>query len=368
MARRKKKQQIVIPTKLLIALIIIAVIIVVVCMCIPSVRQKVLEIASVYIGFEDENTSTNSPSGKEDKNKTDKINDGTEDCLAYVTIIDVDQGDAIYVLFPDGKDMLIDGGKGDKNEKAKLMTYLENTVTDGFIDYVFLTHTDKDHCGGLDDVFKTYDVGAVYMPYITASYGQENAAYIQGTCSTKTYYDFYTAATTETYVKDGQEYECEVNYNIGNFTISGENYSFDVYGKEQSEYEAYYYKSSKLDPNDYSPIVICEIYGVKICFTGDAHEGVEDDFIKNYKGDSDVDILKVGHHGSKYSSDTDFLEFLSPEYALISVGAVNDYNHPNPEALQRLEQEDITVYRTDEKGDIKVKIYDGTFSFEFAGE
>ena len=371
--KKKKKNQIQIPIKYLIVLVIIVAVILIICLCIPNVRTKLFEIASNFIEIETEDNNMSGGSGESSNTQsgsqggTSKFNSNEDgDMLAFITMIDVGQGDAIYIALPDGKDMLIDGGKNNNDAETLLMNYLQATVTDGFIDYVMLTHTDEDHCGGLDKVFAQFDVGAVYMPYISASYGQDGAAYIKGTCSTKVYYDFYTAAIGETYEKDGQTVSCAVNYNVDNFKIEGENYSFDVYCKPQSEYEQYFYKSGSIDPNDFSPIMFLDVCGIKICFTGDANFGVEDDVMAKIAHNVDVDILKIGHHGSKTSTDTDFIQFLTPEYGIVSAGEGNKYGHPTPEALQRLEAENVTVYRTDISGDITVKIYDDSYSFAFS--
>jgi competence protein ComEC len=92
---------------------------------------------------------------------------------------------------------------------------------------------------------------------------------------------------------------------------------------------------------------------LSILFTGDLPEMIEKNLVQE-KVDLSSDILKVGHHGSKYSSSEDFLRAVSPKFATISVGAENSYGHPNYIILKRLENLGIKYLRTDESGDIVV--------------
>ena len=110
--------------------------------------------------------------------------------------------------------------------------------------------------------------------------------------------------------------------------------------------------------NDNS-LVLKVIYGeISFLFTGDISEMVEEDLL-NSDIELKSDVLKVAHHGSKTSSDLDFLKTVSPDYAVISVGADNSYNHPNGAIITRLESLDAEVYRTDNNGSITFYIEDG---------
>ena len=94
---------------------------------------------------------------------------------------------------------------------------------------------------------------------------------------------------------------------------------------------------------------------------GDAGVGVEEDLIKKYNL-QDIDVLKVGHHGSKTSSGKEFINEVNPKYSVISVGKNNRYGHPNKEVLENLEQSKI--YRTDQDGSIMFKINNNKLTIE----
>ena len=105
--------------------------------------------------------------------------------------------------------------------------------------------------------------------------------------------------------------------------------------------------------NDNSNVIYTELNGYKFMFMGDAGIEVEEDLIKKYNL-QDIDVLKVGHHGSKTSSSIEFINEINPKYSIISVGKNNRYGHPNKEVLESLKESKI--YRTDEDGSIMFKI------------
>ena len=107
------------------------------------------------------------------------------------------------------------------------------------------------------------------------------------------------------------------------------------------------------DENDSSNVIYTEINGYKLLFMGDAGIKVEENIIKQYNLEN-IDILKVGHHGSKTSSSKRFIDYIKPKYSIISVGKNNMYGHPNNSVLNNLEHSKI--YRTDEYGSIMFKI------------
>ena len=108
--------------------------------------------------------------------------------------------------------------------------------------------------------------------------------------------------------------------------------------------------------NDNSNVIYSEINGYKILLMGDASYIKENDILEKYNI-SDIDILKVGHHGSKTSSGENFINRINPKYSIISVGKNNRYGHPNKEVLNILDKSKI--YRTDEDGSIMMKIKNG---------
>jgi len=105
--------------------------------------------------------------------------------------------------------------------------------------------------------------------------------------------------------------------------------------------------------NDNSNVIYTELNNYKFLFMGDTGVEVEEDLIEKYNL-QDIDVLKVGHHGSKTSSSKNFIDEINPKYSIVSVGKNNRYGHPNKEVLNNLE--DSTVYRTDQDGSIMFKI------------
>ena len=104
--------------------------------------------------------------------------------------------------------------------------------------------------------------------------------------------------------------------------------------------------------NDNSSVIYTELNNHKFIFNGDAGGEVEKDFIEKYKL-QDIDVLKVGHHGSKTNSSEEFIGEIKPKYSVISVGKNNRYGYPNQEVLDNLKNSKI--YRTDQDGSIEIK-------------
>ena len=113
--------------------------------------------------------------------------------------------------------------------------------------------------------------------------------------------------------------------------------------------------------NDNSSVIYTELNNYKFLFMGDAGIEVEEDIIEKYNL-SDIDVLKVGHHGSKTSSSKEFINEVNPKYSIISVGKNNRYGHPNDSVLDNLE--DSKIYRTDEDGSIMFKIKNNKLKIE----
>ena len=113
--------------------------------------------------------------------------------------------------------------------------------------------------------------------------------------------------------------------------------------------------------NDNSSVIYTELNNYKFLFMGDAGVEVEEDLIKKYNLQN-IDVLKVGHHGSKTSSSQEFIDEINPKYSIISVGKNNRYGHPNQEILENLSESKI--YRTDEDGSIIFKIKNNKLGIE----
>ena len=124
----------------------------------------------------------------------------------------------------------------------------------------------------------------------------------------------------------------------------------------------YFLQTKEYDnENDNSSVIYTELSGYNFMFMGDASSTTEKEIIDKYNL-PDIDVLKVGHHGSRTSSSIEFINEINPEYSIISVGKNNRYGHPNKEVLDALEESKI--YRTDQNGSIMFKINNNKLKIE----
>lgn len=246
--------------------------------------------------------------------------------LVEVNFFDVGEGDSILIEMPNSNQILIDGGPS-KEVVEKIAK--EMPLFDRKIEMVVLTHPDKDHITGLFEVFDTFEVERVLMPRIEGELA-----------SKKLYLNFKEKVKEEKsqviFANQGQKISFPVDVYFLVFWPK-ENFSLD-------------------DTNDFSVVGKLVFKKTSFLFTGDISERVERELVdENFNLQSNV--LKIAHHGSKYSSSDSFLKLVRPLMAVISVGK-NNYGHPTKEVLERLEKYDIKTLRTDEKGDLKI-ITDG---------
>ena len=124
----------------------------------------------------------------------------------------------------------------------------------------------------------------------------------------------------------------------------------------------YFLQTKEYDnENDNSNVIYTELDGYKFMFMGDAGIEKEKDILDKYSI-SNIDVLKVGHHGSRTSSSIEFINEINPKYSIISVGKNNRYGHPNKETLDNLK--DSKIYRTDQNGSIMFKIKNNKLKIE----
>lgn len=298
----------------------------------------------------------------DNNNENENINtfENLSETRLTVHIIDVGQGDSILITFPDNKEMLIDCGNYNNYSTIKegTLNYLREYVTDGQIDYLMLTHCDSDHVYFLDEVLDEYDVDNIYIPNVLAVPENEEKADVvnslnedklnmftdEDTVSTACYADFFIAALSEE--------NANIYLNQGEFSIEGNDYSLSFYAYNAQEWGETDLSSSE-EKNAICPIGILQYQGINVVLTGDSNEINEPYFMEKVGTSIDCDVLKVAHHGSETSSTEDFLDFIDPEYAVISCNKEgNDFNHPRAETLKRLTDRDMTVYRTDINGTV----------------
>ncbi len=294
-----------------------------------------------------------------------------------IHFMDVGQGDGILILFPDGRDMLIDCANYNNSStvRGEILDYMDDYVTDGQLDYLMLTHCDSDHVYFMDEVLEEYQVDNVFMPNVLATHDkvaeadipQERLALFtdEDTVDTACYADFFIAALTEpdctvTLNVDADEDSNSVVITDGerqsDGTYDGATYMLTFYCPT-AEYYAESDLSSAEEKNAISPIGVLEYNGFRIVLTGDSNEINEPTFVDRIGGQLDCDVLKVGHHGSETSSTEEFLDAIDCEYAVISCNAAgNNFHHPRQTTLDRFIERDMTVYRTDNNGNIVLTV------------
>ena len=245
----------------------------------------------------------------------------------HIVFCDVGQGDAAYVRFPDGQDMVVDGGPND-NVLGCLGKYMP--FWDRHIDLVMLSHPQKDHLQGLISVLERFNVGYFVRSDVEAT--TEGYAKLMATVTAK--------KIPVKYMSRGEK------INLGTSSLTFLWPSTDVLGA-----------STTGDVNDYSLVFALRYGTFDALFTGDADQQVERYYVGDSLSDGQVELLKVPHHGSKTGMSQTFLDWLKPRLAVISVGK-NSYGHPSQETIRLLRQKDSKILRTDQEGDVEV-ITDG---------
>lgn len=263
-----------------------------------------------------------------------------KDDKVLIHFINVGQGDACAINFPNGQIALIDVGL--KETSFDLALYLEDMVlkdknTD-VIDYVFVSHANNDHIGGIEYLINRYDIKNIIRPKQFASFEELADEYSLKIDSSE--YDEYVRLMQEE-AKD-------------NFIFAENNMHFDI---GDADIDIFYPNKVYSQENNASYFIKLTYNNHSALFTGDAGFELENDICMEQLENVDCDILKVGHHGSKYSTSLEFAQAVTPKIAVISVGG-NSYGHPTDKVFQNLGQVDSEIYRTDEKGNIVVTVGD----------
>ncbi len=257
-----------------------------------------------------ETTSNNSSS---DTVSTSNFKTETENSAeTELHFINTGNSDSILIIQGDNA-ALIDGG--DNDDEQKVVSYLKNNGVKE-LQYVVATHPHADHIGGLDAVVNSIPVKNMFVS--------------NGDADTKTYSDFINAMANKGVHPSVPLLNSEFKLGTAKFKVLS--------------------VANANDPNNNS-IVLEFINGKdKALFMGDAEKEIE-----NNLNPGDVDLIKVGHHGSHSSSSPEFLNKITPEYAVITCGKDNKYGHPHKETMDTLKDMNVEVHRSDECGDIVFK-------------
>jgi len=248
-----------------------------------------------------------------------------------VSVIDVGQGDAIFVEFPDGKTMLVDAGprapQYDAGERVVAPFLKRRSVST--IDLLVVSHPDNDHIGGVPTILDQFDVKRVIdsgQPALTKIYRQ----YLTGIANEQCVHESTRAGTM---LKDFPGVRLYFLYPTPTFLTSD---------------------TTERNPNlnNTSVVVKLQYGGISFLLAGDVEKEAEAQLVAGYGEFLKSTVLKVGHHGSKTSSTHEFLEAVEPLHAVISVGQYNWFGHPSGVVLQRLEDMNVDISRTDEEGAI----------------
>ena len=234
-----------------------------------------------------------------------------------VHFISVGQGDAIAINLPDERVVLIDTGTIDYSVDYTDYLY-ENVLSNSKnrnIDYLILSHADADHIGGTKRLIQNFNVKKIILPVIDSE--------------------------TEIYT----EIKSEISKNNIDTNIVEENELSD------NGYKFNFYFIEDEDTNASSTVVKLSYKNLGFLFAGDIDIEAENKLISKYGEELDSDVLKVAHHGSKMSTSKEFLEIVTPKYAVISC-AKNSYGHPTDTVLKNLSSAGAEIYRTDVAGNL----------------
>ncbi len=256
-------------------------------------------------------------------NRAKLLNSGDD----FVRFIDVGQGDCV-LIYSNGHAAMIDFGDNVDDGYGLLGDLRKYGIRE--LDCMIVTHYDSDHIGGADTVLSELKVKNLILPERrddeSTALSELDRAVIRR--SPATY-----PATVGTVI------------NIGEFELT---------------IVAYY--SDEESSNSRSIVVMAKIGDKKFLFTGDADKKVEERMMEDGLL-LDCDVFKAAHHGSRYSNTLEFLNYITPDYTVISCGRNNSYGHPNGEVLENLREVDSEVYRTDINGDVTFYVDDGKLTF-----
>lgn len=241
-----------------------------------------------------------------------------------LNVLDVGQGDAIFIQTPSGKTVLIDGGPDNKviRRLSEELPFWQRQI-----DLVILTHPHDDHFQGLVEVLKRYQVTKLLITRVE--------------CFNPAYQEFLEVArSSKTQISLVDDLDKFVIDDI-NFTVL-----YPIAKVADKKYDNF---------NNSSIVLKLSYHDIDFLMMGDAEVVVEEELLSKSINVLESEVLKLGHHGADTSSDEDFLRAVNPKIALISVGEINSYGHPSPLITKRLDRLSIKQYLTKDLGTIKLQ-------------
>lgn len=244
--------------------------------------------------------------------------------ILTVSFLDVGQGDAIFIDGPSGIQVLIDGGKGKKvlSELGHVLPFYDRSI-----DVVIATHPDQDHIEGLIGVVERYKVLIYVEPKLITDK------------------PFHTSLREVVGRRGARELSAYAGERIA--LGGGARLTILFPDLDVSTWQDI--------TNNASVVALLEYGKTKFLFTGDSPIAIENRLISKLGSAIDIDVLKVGHHGSRTSSGPDFINATSPAYAIVSAGKDNSYGHPHKETLERLANMNSKILNTAEVGRITIE-------------
>ena len=263
-----------------------------------------------------------------------------------VAMLDVGQGDCIFLCGPADNKYLIDGGSSDVEQlgKYRIEPFLKSQGV-GEVDYVFLTHGDKDHYSGILEMLERQEVGVRIRNLVFPANYKQDAALTQLLSIAR------TAGVNTLVMHEGDCLYEGAHANAGDHMPieKGVEEILRITCLQPSA------KDDKLTGNAGSMVLDVTYGAFSMLCTGDVEAEGEEMLVKKLRG-KDYDVLKVAHHGSKNSTSQEFLKVTKPEIALISAGKDNSYGHPHVETIKRLETARNQVFYTMRSGLITLEV------------
>ena len=260
------------------------------------------------------------------------------DADVHLVVCDVGQGDGI-VIWRGSAQVVVDGGPNEK-----IVDCLSKYVPfwDRRIEMIMMTNGDADHMTGLISLIKRYKIDQIVANNLvsdTGRFGELRKEIVEEKMAV------HAPQQGEVIKLGGMEFKV---------LWPAERLGSElVWSKEADDRVLGVNSYSKTEANEQSVVLKLIYGGFSVLLTGDIGSETEQVLV-NFGSNLRSNVLKVGHHGSKYSSSEEFLRAVKPALAVISVGKKNRYGHPTQEALERLQVVGARILRTDESGDIEI--------------